>query len=118
EFLEAGDYARLAVTIDGGVDIFPVNYLVTDSVIYFRSAPGSKLVAITEHPEVAFEVDGTHQRKRWSVVVKGQARRLGKDAEIEASGVLGLRTASPTVKWNYVRIAPAEISGRRFAARA
>lgn len=112
--LEAGDFARLAVTIEGGVDIFPVNYLVTGSIIYFRSAPGSKLIAITANPNVALEVDGTRQKKRWSVVVKGRAQRLGSDAEIEASGVLDLQTASPTSKWNYVRIMPAEISGRRF----
>ena len=117
ELLDAATLGRLAVAADDGVDIFPVNYLVNDRVIFFRSAPGSKLVDITEHPSVAFEVEGTHRRVRWSVVVKGKAQRLGEDTDIEESGVLGLRSVSPTEKWNYVRILPTAVTGRRFTGQ-
>ena len=107
---------RLAVSIDGGVDIFPINYVVADRVIFFRTAPGSKLMDLTKHPVVALETDGTHKRRRWSVVVKGTAIRLGSDEEIEASGVLSLHSLVPTEKWNYVRIAASSITGRRFTS--
>lgn len=112
--LASADLARLAVSIDDGVDIFPINYVVADRVIFFRTAPGSKLMDLTKHPIVALETDGTHNRRRWSVVVKGSAVRLGSDEEIEASGVLSLHSLVPTEKWNYVRITASSITGRQF----
>ena len=114
--LASADLARLAVSIDGGVDIFPINYVVADRVIFFRTAPGSKLMDLTAHPIVALETDGTHNRRRWSVVVKGSAVRLGSDEEIEASGVLTLHSLVPTEKWNYVRITASSITGRQFTS--
>jgi len=114
--LAGADIGRLAVSIDGGVDIFPINYVVADRQIFFRSGPGSKLMDLTKHPVVALETDGTHRRRRWSVVVKGTAVRLGSDEEIEASGVLSLHSAVPTDKWNYVRISASSITGRQFTS--
>ncbi|HEV7564776.1 MAG TPA: pyridoxamine 5'-phosphate oxidase family protein [Microbacteriaceae bacterium] len=111
----AANLGRIAVTTDDGVDIFPVNYLVSDRAVLFRSAPGSKLVNLIKRPTVAFEVDDTHSRRTlWSVVVKGTAQRLGFDSDIEESGVLGLQSLNPTEKWNYIRIIPQSITGRRF----
>ena len=114
ELLESGSLGRIAVTMEDGVDIVPVNYLIKDRLIYFRSAPGSKLVQITQTPTVAFEADGVRDRYRWSVVVKGKAERMSLDTEIEDSGVNRLPSLSPSDKWNYVRIVPAAITGRRF----
>lgn len=108
---------RLAVRSGEGADVFPVNFAVHDRAIYLRSAPGAKLVAITESPSVAFEVDGNRgQDHYWSVVVRGTAERLVHDSEITASGVLDLPTSTPTAKWNFVRITPTAISGRRFTS--
>ena len=122
--LAGADLGRLAVSIggagddtdDSGVDIFPINYVVADRVIFFRTAPGSKLMDLTKHPIVALETDGTHNRRRWSVVVKGTAVRLGLDEEIEASGVLFLHSQAPTEKWNYVRVTVSSITGREFTS--
>jgi nitroimidazol reductase NimA-like FMN-containing flavoprotein (pyridoxamine 5'-phosphate oxidase superfamily) len=107
---------RIAVAVDDGVDIYPVNFLVRDRTIYFSSAPGTKMEQITAHPRVAFEVDGTTERRRWSVVVRGNAVRLDTDREIEESGVQTLHSLPPTDKWNYVRIDPEVITGRRFVS--
>jgi nitroimidazol reductase NimA-like FMN-containing flavoprotein (pyridoxamine 5'-phosphate oxidase superfamily) len=108
------DLGRLALRDGEDVDIFPVNFVVSDRRIYFRSAPGAKMMALTKSPRVAFQTDGASGHRRWSVVVKGTAERLKYDDEIEASGVTGLNSLTPTDKWNYVRITPSEISGRRF----
>ena len=105
---------RIAVALDGGVDIFPLNFVAKDQLIYFRSAPGSKLVELTANPVLAFEADGRRRFRRWSVVVRGEAKRLDDDDEIERSGVLELRTAPADDKWNYVRITPRTVTGRRF----
>lgn len=112
--LRSEHLGRLAVVAPDGVDVFPVNYLVAGRSILFRSAPGTKLVDLTAEPLVAFEVDGVDGHHRWSVVVRGAARRLGADDEITGTGVLGLASDVPTEKDNYVRIEPRVVTGRRF----
>lgn len=114
ELLDSAPLGRLAVVSPDGVDIFPIDFLVRHGAVYFRSAPGSKLAELTEHPVVAFESDGRQWGKRWSVVLHGRAERLWDDTEIAASGVLALTTSSPTEKWNYIKITPTSLSGRRF----
>jgi nitroimidazol reductase NimA-like FMN-containing flavoprotein (pyridoxamine 5'-phosphate oxidase superfamily) len=106
---------RFAVKVHDGVDVFPINYLARDHELFFRSAPGSKLIDLTLEPNVAFEIDGEHARHVWSVVVHGTARRLASDQEIEDSGIQSLKAWHPTEKYNYVRISPESISGRSFA---
>jgi nitroimidazol reductase NimA-like FMN-containing flavoprotein (pyridoxamine 5'-phosphate oxidase superfamily) len=116
--LEAGAMGRLAVQGAEGVpDVFPVNYTVHSGSIYLRTAPGSKLMKITERPGVAFEVDGQDGVSHWSVVIKGSARRLDSDEEIHESGVEKLVTASPTSKNDFVAITVGSITGRRFRKR-
>jgi nitroimidazol reductase NimA-like FMN-containing flavoprotein (pyridoxamine 5'-phosphate oxidase superfamily) len=115
-FLESTDLGRLGVRAGDGVDIFPINYLVKDRVIYFGSAPGSKLADLTKHPLVAFEVDGVADRQRWSVVIRGRASRLSLQSEIEYAGIHDFHSQTPVDKWNYVRITPEVIGGRRFTA--
>ena len=105
---------RLATAAKGMVEIFPVNYLVHDRAILFRSAPGSKLADLTAAPSVAFEVDGFDGRWHWSVVVHGRAARLDSDVDIAESGIKNLVTWSPTPKFNYVRITPTDVTGRRI----
>lgn len=112
--LRTAHLGRLAVNAADGVDIFPVNYLVDGGSLVFRTAPGTKLVELTREPQVAFEVDGLDDTHRWSVVVRGRARRLSDEEEIIHSRVLGLQTATPTTKHNYVRIIPGIVTGRRF----
>ena len=113
EQLHTSGLGRLATGAKGIVDIFPVNYLVHEHTILFRSAPGTKLVNLTAAPLVAFEADGFDGRWHWSVVIHGRARRLDNDAEIAESGVMNLVPWSSTPKYNYVRIAPTDITGRR-----
>ncbi|MBX3098640.1 MAG: pyridoxamine 5'-phosphate oxidase family protein [Salinibacterium sp.] len=112
-----GRLVTLQLHVEGredGLDIFPLNYLVHDNAVYFRSGPGSKLMEIAQHHTVAFEVDGHRGNTHWSVVVHGRAERLGMDFEIENSGVLELSSVHPDEKWNFVRITPEAITGRRF----
>jgi len=116
QLLAGAELGRFAVIAGDGVDIFPVNFLVKNNLIYFASAPGSKLIDLTLNPQVAFEADGIADRRRWSVVVKGTATRVGFDTEIEESGVKDLHSMAPTEKWNYVRIDPRVTTGRRFSA--
>jgi nitroimidazol reductase NimA-like FMN-containing flavoprotein (pyridoxamine 5'-phosphate oxidase superfamily) len=112
--LDTESVGRLAVQEATGVDIFPVNYLMHGGKVYFRSAPGVKMIRLTQSPDVAFEVDGHDRVWTWSVVVKGTARRLDRDDEIVETGIAEAPTALLGEKLNYVRITPRQVTGRRF----
>jgi nitroimidazol reductase NimA-like FMN-containing flavoprotein (pyridoxamine 5'-phosphate oxidase superfamily) len=112
--LDSSTVARLAVADDLGPDIFPINYLVSAGALFFRSAPGKKIVSLTRRPEVAVEIDGTDGGKRFSVVLRGTVRRLDDEAEMHASGVLDLATMTAPTKWNYFAVTPRTVEGRLF----
>lgn len=100
-----------------GVDIVPIDYLVHDRMLYFRSAPGTKLMELVEHPHVAVQVERLREGRWSSVVIKGRAERLAFDDEIIESGVMALATSGLGEKHNYVRVTPDAITGRSFPAR-
>ncbi len=111
ELLSRSGLGRLATAAGGRADIFPVNYIVRDQSILFRTATGSKLGQLSEAPSVAFEVDGHDSKRYWSVVVHGTARLLDDDREIIRSGVLELASWSPSEKHHFVRITPTDLTG-------
>ena len=113
QLLSSGALGRLALSVSGRVDIFPVNYVVHEGKVYFRTAEGSKLVELTIHRDVAFEVDEIAEKSGWSVIVHGTARRLQKLSEVAAADELPLRSWLTTPKFNYVEITPTETSTDR-----
>ncbi|TYR15559.1 pyridoxamine 5'-phosphate oxidase family protein [Corynebacterium urealyticum] len=105
---------RLVVRIKDDFDIYPLNYVVNEGKIYFRTAEGSKLFTVSINERVLFEADDHTEDKAWSVIVKGRARILQRTDEIQQADELPLKPWLPTLKYNYVEITPEEISGRRF----
>ncbi len=105
---------RLALCAAGEIDIYPVNFVVDNHQLYFRTAPGSKLLELSVQPSVAFEVDHFDDDTAFSVVVKGTAERLERQADIDAADRLPLQPWAPTLKYRWVRIEPTEITGRSF----
>jgi nitroimidazol reductase NimA-like FMN-containing flavoprotein (pyridoxamine 5'-phosphate oxidase superfamily) len=116
ELLTFTDVGRLAVSIGDWPDIFPVNYVVDDRSIVFRSAEGTKLAAAVLGRAVAFEIDGydPNAGEAWSVVAKGPAIELGSMTELFAAEDLPLFPWHASPKPRYVRIRPEEVTGRRF----
>lgn len=55
--LVGASVGRLGLSIDALPVILPVNYLLIDGGIVFRTVHGTKLDAATRHAVVAFEVD-------------------------------------------------------------
>jgi nitroimidazol reductase NimA-like FMN-containing flavoprotein (pyridoxamine 5'-phosphate oxidase superfamily) len=108
------ELGRLVTRVGDVIDIFPVNYVVDDKTIVFRTAEGSKLVELTVNDEVLFEVDEHTDADAWSVIARGSAHRLDTIAEREAADELGLAPWLPTLKYNYVRVTPATLTGREF----
>ena len=105
---------RLVTRVGDVLDIFPVNYTVDRETLVFRTAEGSKLTEVTINDEVLFEVDEYTATDAWSVVVRGTAHRLDTPDEVAAADRLPLEPWIPTVKYNYVRIVAASLSGREF----
>jgi nitroimidazol reductase NimA-like FMN-containing flavoprotein (pyridoxamine 5'-phosphate oxidase superfamily) len=105
---------RLAVTVAGRPDIYPVNFLAHDRRILIRTNPGDKLVQLTINSHVALECDGQSRDSVWSVVVKGRARLLETEADIAAAESLRLRPWTSEVKTVFVDIDPDEVTGRRL----
>ena len=104
ELLRDSVVGRLAVTVDGRPDIFPVNPVVDHGSIVFRTSAGTKLAA-TKDREVAFEVDGydVGSAKAWSVVVKGRANEIWEVDEILRALRLPLAPWQPGRKPRFVR---------------
>jgi nitroimidazol reductase NimA-like FMN-containing flavoprotein (pyridoxamine 5'-phosphate oxidase superfamily) len=112
--LGEAEVGRLAVAAAGEVDLFPVNFVVSGGALYFRTAPGSKLLELSVNPDVAFEIDGWDERSAFSVIVKGVAERLETQTEIDEADLLPLTPWVPTLKYRWVRINPTSVSGRSF----
>lgn len=114
ELVRGEELGRLVTHVGQVLDVFPVNFVVDDQTIVFRTGEGSKLVELTVNDEVLFEVDDYSGDEAWSVVLRGRAHRLTTQDEVAQADALPLRPWVPTLKYNYVRILPDSLSGRRF----
>ena len=109
---------RLGVTIDALPAVLPVNFVVSDGAVVFRTVPGTKLDAATAGAVVAFEADAYTTAANpggWSVLVRGVARELTEEAELARARELPLESWA----WDggadrFVRIEPTVLTGRRL----
>lgn len=113
ELLGNHHVGRVAVTIGGEVDIFPVNYGLDGDGILFRTNAGRKMSGAFSR-EVAFEIDSIDPitETGWSVVVHGQARDITRFDGPQRQGATQAWTGP---KDFLIRIAARSISGRRVA---
>jgi uncharacterized protein len=116
ELMSRCEVGRVGVTIDVLPAIFPVNFVVIDRRILFRTAPGTKLAAATAGAIVAFEVDDYRgaDRSGWSVLAVGPAEVVHDlDVTFEVLAA-GLEPWADGVRTNIVRVTPGFVSGRRL----
>lgn len=113
-FLEHTRFGRLALSVANEPDIFPINYLAHDGKLLMRTNPGTKLAELTINDIVAFEIDGLAEDEAWSVVLKGKARVLESQTEIDAVSELPLTPWLKTLKYTFVEITPTSVRGLRF----
>lgn len=105
---------RIVVRRKDDMDIFPVNFIVDDGKVYFRTAEGNKLFSLALNADVLFEVDHVEEGSAWSVVIKGTAAVVKDFGTIGHLDTLPLKPWVPTLKYNYVCVTPDSISGRSF----
>lgn len=116
ELLRSETVGRIAFSDRQETSILPVNYVVDENRMVFRTAGGAKLSAAVDHLEVAFEIDGIDAEARtgWSVVVHGPLTTVSELDEIEHLRELGLRPWARAYKENWLAVHPRRISGRRI----
>lgn len=105
---------RLVTSVDGQPEIFPVNYVVQHRTVLFRTAEGTKLVSTAINNRVLFEVDDHNVAEGWSVIVRGYARSLRTDEQIEEAERAQLLPWTKSEKTHYLRVIPEMVTGRRF----
>ncbi|MDO5499460.1 MAG: pyridoxamine 5'-phosphate oxidase family protein [Propionibacteriaceae bacterium] len=115
DLLRGQEFGRLAYVIDGAPAIAPINYVVDQNQLVFRTADGTKLHSMLADPRVAFEVDkiDSDQEIGSSVVVRGEAYVLSADEEYRIEQV-GLRAWLGQDRPVLIAIRPAEVTGRRY----
>ncbi|MFJ8074458.1 helix-turn-helix domain-containing protein [Streptomyces sp. NPDC096176] len=110
---------RIAVTTTEGPAILPVNYLVTEGEIAFRTSSDA-LPASAADAEIAFEVDHIDDAfsQGWSVLAVGRARTV-----TEPEGVAKLEGQAYSAPWAggdsdlWIVVAPDRVTGRRILVR-
>ncbi|MBG0740645.1 pyridoxamine 5'-phosphate oxidase family protein [Paeniglutamicibacter antarcticus] len=114
--LEGHVLGRLAIVVDGHPDIFPVNYVVDNGSVVFRTAKGTKLLGALDNTPVALEIDGydSHTELAWSVVLRGAAREVRRPEELTSANAASLEPWQGGLKDHVIRIITLNLSGRRF----
>lgn len=113
DLLRRSEFGRLAYRLGEDVNIVPLNAVVDDGRLVFRTAEGSKLLGLHMSDAVAYEVDEMTAEQATSVVVRGHARVL-EGAEEERADALHVTPWSTAWKGTFVAIDVTEITGRRF----
>jgi nitroimidazol reductase NimA-like FMN-containing flavoprotein (pyridoxamine 5'-phosphate oxidase superfamily) len=108
---------RVVLVDDRGPFALPVNFVVDQHTVLFRTDEGTKLAVASRGARVGFEVDGTDQATRtgWSVLVRGEATEVTDPAGLARVRRLRLSPWAPGPKTRYVRILPTVLTGRRIA---
>jgi len=116
--LASKNIGRIAFSVQGEPEIFPVNYAADGSTVVFRTGEGTKL-QLAVMLRVAFEVDDWDDATGagWSVVIKGVAEEItsGIDPFAMALRSRPVVPLAPGAREYWIAVYPGEITGRRFA---
>ena len=114
DLLSSVALGRYVTSIEGRPEIFPVNFVVQNRTVLFRTAEGTKLFGTVVNTLALFEADDHNVAEGWSVILRGTAHVLATSAEIDEAERAGLYPWTATEKLRFVRVTPTAITGRRF----
>lgn len=109
---------RVAVIERNEPAVYPVNYVVIQGRIRFRTAPGAKLLGLLLDGRVAFEIDGIEGETAWSVLVRGFAEEVVLAPDRTTAPSLPEAPWVPGPRDAIVEITPSALTGRRFTRSA
>lgn len=118
--LSGGGTGRVAYQDSGRVLVYPVNYVVHDQGVYFRTSRDGVLAGGTEHHNVSFQLDhhDSGRMEGWSVLLSGRAEAVQDPGLL--SVLWGRRMDEP---WGggarevFIGIEPSILTGRRVGMR-
>jgi nitroimidazol reductase NimA-like FMN-containing flavoprotein (pyridoxamine 5'-phosphate oxidase superfamily) len=112
DLLRSATIGRISITSGALPVILPVNFVVSDECILFRTSPGTKLDAATRNAVVAFEVDDFDRfgHSGWSVVVVGITREVDPPDHVRRA----IPRWAPSDDGRVVSIDIESVSGRRL----
>jgi nitroimidazol reductase NimA-like FMN-containing flavoprotein (pyridoxamine 5'-phosphate oxidase superfamily) len=119
ELLAAKAVGRVAYVVDNGARILPMNYVLAEDCIMFRTVGDGEIYHHALSSMCAFEVDETDEffESGWSVVVVG---RLDLASEDDFARMRYGKLPEPWAGGNrylFVRIGLEQVSGRRVISR-
>jgi hypothetical protein len=114
ELLATRSVGRVAFCTDEGPVVLPVNYVVRDEDVLFRTSPHNSIARSVNGHQAAFEVDEVDDftQSGWSVLMRGTAELV--------EDVHDIPTESRPVPWAegtrslFVRVRTRTITGRRL----
>lgn len=118
--LAGGETGRVAYEDNGRVLVFPVNYVVHEQAVYFRTNKDGALGGGLDHRNASFQIDhhNTSRMDGWSVLLSGRAEAV-RDRDL-LTALWGRRMAEP---WGggqrdmFMGIDAAVVTGRRVGMR-
>jgi nitroimidazol reductase NimA-like FMN-containing flavoprotein (pyridoxamine 5'-phosphate oxidase superfamily) len=112
--LRGKSVGRLVVVAGGHPDVLPLNFLADEQSILVRTGSAALVDALAANENVAFEVDSLDGTVVWSVVVRGRARVIRDEGELELVRRAPLWTWPKRETEYFVRIEPSQVNGRTF----
>jgi uncharacterized protein len=110
-------FVRLGLIGRRGPSILPVNHVVVDGDVFFRTEAGSKLAAAAGEGRVAVQTDGAEPERQlgWSVLGHGTASIVTDPALVERLLSLDFTPwSAPDEKLFWVRVRFDDLEGRRI----
>ena len=113
--LQSKRVGRIVWCGERGPQAVPVNYVVDNGRILFRTSPYSTIAKVAAEQQVAFEVDDIDEfiETGWSVLVVGTARGVDAPGDIPRSLEDRPTPWAPGARNFYIRIQPETVTGRR-----
>jgi nitroimidazol reductase NimA-like FMN-containing flavoprotein (pyridoxamine 5'-phosphate oxidase superfamily) len=107
---------RIGFMFQGQLLVLPVNYLAEADAIFFCTTEGTKLSAVRDGIEVAFEVDSSRPlyHSGWSVLVNGTATEVTDADELDRLRRGPLKSWAVPSSQHWVRISIDSIAGRQI----
>jgi nitroimidazol reductase NimA-like FMN-containing flavoprotein (pyridoxamine 5'-phosphate oxidase superfamily) len=98
------------------IEMFPVNFIVDQGSIVFKTGAGTKLSLVHQEGRAAFEADGFdfYDGTAWSVVLRGVPNVIQHHDDLIAAFDLQIRPWQVGRKPTFVRLSPDVVTGRRF----
>lgn len=117
ELLASVPFVRLGFVSEQGPEILPVNHVMLDGRLYFRTETGTKLAAAAAEAKVAVEADGAEvdQHIGWSVLAHGRSRIVTDETLLERLHSMDFAPwSSPDAKLFWVEVTLDDLGGRRI----